>query len=263
MLFDWFTTVAQIFNFLILLWLLKRFLYKPILNAMNEREEKITYRLREAKRAQQEAEQKALEYRQKTEELESRRENLLMDATNEVEHLRKEMLNKARREVHESQERWFRSIQQSKEAFLRDLYQRVSNQTYDVARKALWDLANEDLESHIIETFLGRLDDLEGDEHGSLERALAESNGTITVRSAFEIPSDLRIAIQDRIESMTPNSFEMSYESSPDLISGIELKLAGKKISWCLSSYLEDLEENLTHALRERVQELNQLESKD
>ncbi len=263
MLFDWFTTIAQIFNFLILLFLLKRFLYKPIINAMLEREEKITHRLREAELAEQEAEREALEFRQKTTELESRRESLLLEARTEAEQLRKEMLHEARQEVHESQERWFRSLQQSKEAFLRDLYQRVSSQTYIVARKALSDLANEDLESHIIETFLNRLQALEGEERESLERALADSNGAIMVRSAFEIPNKLRIAIIKQIEAIAPNGYEMSFECLPELLSGIELKLAGKKISWSLSSYLEDLEDNLAHALRERVQELNQIEVKE
>jgi len=38
MLIDWFTVVAQVINFLILVWLMKRFLYKPILNAIAARE---------------------------------------------------------------------------------------------------------------------------------------------------------------------------------------------------------------------------------
>lgn len=261
MLFDWFTTIAQIINFLILLWLLKRFLYKPIINAMNEREERILHRLREAEQAQLDAEREAQEFRQKSAELENRRESLIKDARSEAERVRKEMLHEARQEVNESQERWFRSIQHGKETFLRDLYERVGRQTYEVARRALSDLANEDLETHIIETFLSRLGNMEGEERESLERALEESDGSITVRSAFEVPEYLRIAIYERIESISPNGYDLNFECLPDLISGIELKLAGKKISWSLSSYLEELEENLAHALRERVQELNQLEA--
>ena len=38
---NWFTVVAQVINFLILVWLLKRFLYKPILHAIDEREKGI------------------------------------------------------------------------------------------------------------------------------------------------------------------------------------------------------------------------------
>ena len=38
MLIDWFTVGAQALNFVILVWLLKHFLYKPILNAIDVRE---------------------------------------------------------------------------------------------------------------------------------------------------------------------------------------------------------------------------------
>ncbi len=48
MLIDWFTVVAQIVNFLILVWLLKRFLYKPILDALDAREKKIAKELADA-----------------------------------------------------------------------------------------------------------------------------------------------------------------------------------------------------------------------
>ena len=45
MLIDWFTVAAQAVNFLILVWLLKRFLYKPVLAAVDEREKRITAQL--------------------------------------------------------------------------------------------------------------------------------------------------------------------------------------------------------------------------
>jgi len=52
---DWLTVAAQIVNFLVLIWLLQRFLYKPITNAMRRREERIEDRLAEAKEAREEA----------------------------------------------------------------------------------------------------------------------------------------------------------------------------------------------------------------
>jgi F-type H+-transporting ATPase subunit b len=48
MLIDWFTVGAQVVNFLILVWLLKRFLYKPILHAIDERERRIAKELADA-----------------------------------------------------------------------------------------------------------------------------------------------------------------------------------------------------------------------
>ena len=49
MLIDWFTVGAQIVNFLILVWLLKRYLYKPILSTIEEREKRISFSTREGR----------------------------------------------------------------------------------------------------------------------------------------------------------------------------------------------------------------------
>ena len=261
MLIDWFTIVAQIINFLILLWLLKRFLYKPIINAMNEREKKITHRLTEAEQARDEAQKQSAEYQRRTAELDDQREQLLLEARNEAETLRKELLHQARQEATEAQERWFRSIQQEKEAFLRDLYQRASTQTYEIARKALNDLANKDLETHIVENFLLRVQNLDSEERAALESALEKSDKKITIRSAFEIPTGLREQITKQIESVASNGYELNFENMPEVVCGIELKLAGKKISWSLASYLEAMQENLSEALQTRVQELDQVEA--
>ena len=59
---DWFTLVAQIVNFLILIWLLKKFLFRPVQNVMKKRENEITSRLEEARNRLNEAEKKVEEY---------------------------------------------------------------------------------------------------------------------------------------------------------------------------------------------------------
>jgi F-type H+-transporting ATPase subunit b len=48
MLIDWFTVGAQVLNFLILVWLMKRFLYQPILDAIDAREQRIAAELANA-----------------------------------------------------------------------------------------------------------------------------------------------------------------------------------------------------------------------
>ena len=79
---DWLTVAAQIVNFLVLVWLLQRFLYKPITNAMRRREERIEERLSEAKSARTEAEEEAEALRRKKAELEDSKEEIL-DAARE------------------------------------------------------------------------------------------------------------------------------------------------------------------------------------
>jgi len=77
MLIDWFTVGAQALNFLILVWLMKRFLYKPILHAIDEREKRIATELANADKKKAEAQKESDEFKQKNEEFDRQRAALL------------------------------------------------------------------------------------------------------------------------------------------------------------------------------------------
>ena len=88
MLIDWFTVVAQVINFLILVWLLQRFLYKPIVNAMQTREERIASQLRDAEKQKAEAEVESAKFRIAHDQLEQRKQELLREAEADAETLK-------------------------------------------------------------------------------------------------------------------------------------------------------------------------------
>ena len=92
MLIDWFTVIAQIINFLILMWLLKRFLYKPILQAVDARDKKIKAQLQEAEQKMQQATTERKTYEQKNAEFDQQRQAMLKTATDEVMGKRKALL---------------------------------------------------------------------------------------------------------------------------------------------------------------------------
>ena len=82
---DWITVAAQIANFLVLVWLLQRFLYQPITQAMTRREKEIEDRLAEAKDARQAAEEEAEKLRARQAELDSEKDQILEDAKQEAQ----------------------------------------------------------------------------------------------------------------------------------------------------------------------------------
>ena len=96
MLIDWFTVIAQVVNFLILVWLLKRFLYKPILGAIDAREQRIAKELADADAKKEEAKKEREEFQHKNEELDRQRAALLDKATEEVKAERRRLLDEAR-----------------------------------------------------------------------------------------------------------------------------------------------------------------------
>src|SRR5271167_451595 len=97
MLIDWFTVCAQAINFLILVWLLKHFLYKPILNAIDVREKRIAAELADAAAKKAEAEKERDEFQHKNEEFDKQRASLLAKATDEAKAERQRLLDEARK----------------------------------------------------------------------------------------------------------------------------------------------------------------------
>lgn len=249
MLIDWFTVTAQVINFLVLVYLLKRFLYGPIMRAMDEREKRIALRLEEGQKKKDEAQQEMERYQGKNRELDVRREALLSQIKEEAEGRRKELIDEARSQVDAIRTNWYEAIQREKEAFLQNLRQRAGKHTYAIARRALKDLANVDLEHHIVGVFIERLRNLTGEERDALDESIRTSGGKVYLRCAFEIPQQMAQEIVEVLQDYGPDTLDSQLEISSDLICGIELKVHGRKIAWSLEEYLETLEEGLVEGL--------------
>src|ERR1700722_10010071 len=97
MLIDWFTVGAQALNFIILVWLLKRFLYKPILDAVDAREMRIAAELADANAKETEAQKQRDEVRHKNDEFDRQRAGLLSEARGEAKAERQRLVDEARR----------------------------------------------------------------------------------------------------------------------------------------------------------------------
>ena len=95
MLIDWFTVGAQVINFIILVWLLKRFLYKPILDAVDARRNASPRSLRTPTR-KVEAKKERDEFQDKNEKFDQQRAALLSKATEEAKVERQRLLGEAR-----------------------------------------------------------------------------------------------------------------------------------------------------------------------
>ncbi len=245
MLIDWFTVIAQIFNFLILVALLKRFLYRPILKAMGEREAKIAARLEEAREALALAERKGREYEDMLGDLEARRADLLAAAAEEAEARRKALLREARDEVMGRRAAWYEALQKEKAVFLDDLRRHAAAKFLQVSRHALGELAGAELEQRILEVFLQRLRKLADEADAGTLRSIFRTGSQVLVTSSFEIPWESREVLEQTFRSRISAECTFRYELSDSLICGIEIKTDGVRIAWSLQDYLGELEKDL------------------
>jgi F-type H+-transporting ATPase subunit b len=254
MLIDWFTVAAQIINFLILILLLRRFLYRPVIRVMNEREAKIAAQLAEAEALKQEAIDEAEAYQQQRRELQNHREELLAEARDEAEAWRKELISKARKEIDEARASWRKSIAAEQQVFTQEVRQRIGRQVCTISRRALADLADTELEERVIEVFIRRLRALDEDEHELLAESVRQAGNKITLRTAFEISPAAYQKIVQTIQTKVEGSVVIQSEVVRDLLCGVEISSPDYKLSWTLDDYLDSLESSLLEAFGEEVE---------
>jgi F-type H+-transporting ATPase subunit b len=239
---DWITVSAQAVNFLILVWLLKRFLYRPVLRAMDTREQHISARLEAANQREQEARSVADDYRERQDALNGEREALLVAAREAAEQQRNRMLEEARAEVLATRADWQHQVSQEKDEFVRNLQHRVATVVQAIAHRALAHLADVDLETRVAERFIQHLDALDD----TSRRTLAD--GPVHVRSAFELTAPMRDRLTRAVHECLDKTAEVHYVRSADLICGIELSSGGQRVSWSVANDLDDLRERIEEA---------------
>lgn len=245
---DVFTLVAQVINFLILVLLLRRFLYQPILRTMDERARRIAAELDEAAASATTARLEASQCHAEKVELEDSRGEMLSRAQDEAAALKREMVRAARQDVAESKARWSRAVEQEKQAFLENLRRRAGEEVYAISRQVITDLANVELERHIIEIFIERLRAMDYRECEAIAAACRRAHTGAAITSSFPIERMMRSRLRGVVKERIATDIELHFEESADLICGIELRAGGKKAAWSLQNYLETLDERLSLA---------------
>ena len=252
MLIDWFTVIAQVVNFLILVWLLKRFLYKPILEAVDAREKKVADELANADAKEAAAQKEKEEFRRKNEEFDQQRAVLLSKAKDEANAESQQLLEEARKEAFDLRAKQQEALRNDKQNLNKEISHRTQQEVFAIARKALKDLAGMSLEECTVDVFAQRLHELEGNEKEQLATALRASQGPVLVRTAFDLPQGQRDLIKKAIKETLEIEIQAKFETAPDLISGIELTTNGEKVGWSIADYLTSLEKSIDELLKEQ-----------
>lgn len=250
MLIDWFTVAAQALNFAILIGLMKRFLYKPILEAIDAREHRIATQLATADRQMAQAQQERQAFQDKNEHFDQEREKLLAKAHDDAAAERQQLLAAARQAADALATQRQTSLANEATALVQTLRQRAQSEVFAIARHTLVDLADRSLEASACGHFITRLQALDGPDKTALVEALGGGAPSGLVRSAFELPPAQRTAIQKAIAQSLGLQPQLRFETEPELVAGIELVAQGQKFSWTISGHLSSLERGVAELLK-------------
>ena len=246
MFINWFTVLAQIVNFLILVWLLRRFLYKPVLDAIEKREKRIADELKEADSKKTEAEKEQKEYQQKNREIDVQRNSLLQKASQDAEKEQQRLLEEARIKYEELKIRLEKTLQEEQEQLATEVKNQTQQEVFAIARKVLADLASRSLEEQITAVLLRKIIELNKEERLAFMTAIKPEQGPLFLKSAFDIKPEQQEAIRKTLQDTFKQDFQLNFQESQNIVSGIELSANGYKLSWNINDYINTIETRLS-----------------
>lgn len=254
---DWITISAQIINFLVLVWLLRRFLYAPIMQAMDKREERIKARFAQAEAREKQAvdQTHALETSQR--ELEANRAGLMDAARRAADEQEQELVARAKAEVDEQSRSWKRLVLREKEDFLTHLQKTMTVQVSELARAAIEDLADSELEPRIVRVFCHMLEHLPESEREDFIAGYSKSGATIDVQTPIDLADRLRKDVRDALHAIVGADAAINFLTDKSMSAGIIAKTGSRSVSWTIDSYMKDLRARAEGELATLEQPLN------
>ncbi len=251
MLIDWFTVTAQALNFLVLVWLLTRYLYKPVLAAIDAREKQITLAVTDAAAERRVAGEERAALAAKEAALEADRAALANAAAETAAAERDRLLAQARAEVQQLRAQLLAALQDDQTRLNQEISRLATQEVLAIVRKTLAEMAGAPLEEQMILLLAKHLHALEEPAKATLREAFGHASEAM-VRSSFEMPEAPRALISDMIHQELSAAIAIRFETSTETLCGIELSAGGQKLAW---SFAESL-----YALEQKIASLNSSE---
>ncbi|WP_024873289.1 F0F1 ATP synthase subunit delta [Tolumonas lignilytica] len=224
MAFDWTTFILEIINFLALVWILKRFLYQPVLATLAERRAGIERTLNEAKDKETHAETLKTQYESRLSEWEQEKSVARAHFTAELTEERQRQMEALAKEIALERERNQAQDIHRQEILKRELITQCNTQARLFANKLLSKLASPELESRLVALFIEEIDALPDERISAIQLGL-EGNTTGCVTSAFPLSEAQQQMVIKAIDDHFEIHSQLEFLQDKALLAGLKISL--------------------------------------
>jgi F-type H+-transporting ATPase subunit b len=243
---SWPTFVLEIVNFLVLVWILKRFLYKPVLQAIAQRKASIDKTLSDAKARQADAQALEQQYKNRLGDWEQEKETLRAGVLEEINALRATRMQALEQSLAQEREK-ARVLDERRLNELADQAQQNSvRKGVQFTARLFERLAGPELEATLVGVILEDLSLLPDDQLEAIRTACRTTEPKIKVISAFPLPPPQRNVITKKLQEVAQNCSPIEFSENNRLLSGLRVTIG----PWVLRANLEDELEFLASVLR-------------
>ncbi|MBL3528946.1 MAG: F0F1 ATP synthase subunit delta [gamma proteobacterium endosymbiont of Lamellibrachia anaximandri] len=233
---NWSTFILEIINFLILIWILKHFFYKPVLDVIARRRAGIEKNMEDAQSLHSEAKALQKQYENRLAEWDHERQAAreALDKEIQVERERQMSVLQATLEEERGKNRFV--AQRQLEASRLHSEKEALMQGAQFATKLLSAVSGPELEKRLIDLFLDELSSLPTEQLSKLQDTAGKSSNNILVTSAHPLDSNNRQSLERILHETIAVSGPVLYEQDKALLAGIRISIG----AWILRANLLD-----------------------
>jgi len=233
---NWSTFILEIINFLVLVWILKRFLYRPILLILEKRRSEIENSLTEA--SNQHAEAVALEnqYKERLDTWEHEKLQLRENLIQELQKEKTQKLENIKTDIESEREKASVIEKRRETETLRQFQLKAHEQGTRFVTKLLHAVANKELESSLFDLLIKSFDDMTEEKQQSLRNAFKTSADSITVTSAYTLTDTQHQQLKQKISTLLKQPVKINYLQEEKLLAGLRVVIG----AWVLRVNLQD-----------------------
>lgn len=233
---NWSTFVLEIFNFLVLVWILKRFLYQPVLDIIAQRRTIIENQLAEAEQHHAEANALKEQYEHRLADWELEHEKATDNLHHELEQIRIDQLKIQRAELTEEEEKIRVTQSRQNSQAIRDIEQQALQQGAEFASRLLTEAAGPELQNRLFDILLNELSTMPDEQINALSVKWGEPPEHIQVSSAYPLSDDQRHQLEQALSRVTELSAPILYDQDKKLLAGLNITIG----AWALQLNVRD-----------------------
>ncbi len=233
---NWSTFLLEIFNFLVLVWILKHFLYRPVLNLIARRREAIEDQLSEARQLHEDADTLKEQYEHRLIDWEQERQKAMENLMRELEQNRFHALDELKAELVQEEEKLRVARSRQDKQAVRAIETRALQQGAEFASRLLAEAAGPELENRLFDLLMENLGVLSADQISVLNNGWGDSPDHILVTSAFPLTEDKRHRLEDILTRITGLSAPVHFEQDSNLLAGLNITIG----AWVLQLNVRD-----------------------
>lgn len=221
---NWWTFGLQALNFLVLCWLLWRFLYRPVKEVIEKRKELTEHAFAEADKRQAELETAQRGLEEERAAMAQERQDMLKKVHAELEAERSKLLEEAKREAEGLLKTARESIGDEREAALRELRAQVNALAVELASGLLREAGSSASADVFLEKLEGQLENMPTDERERLRKDLEPEGARLTVVTAVPLTAEEEEAWRDRLGRSLGRKDKTDFVTDAGILGGAELR---------------------------------------